>query len=72
MHDRFEKRIEEALQKIASSCSKRKRKPIATAQSVGKLLGRTSRAAGLFDVHIETAADGSARLQWQKVEQWRD
>jgi transposase len=72
MHDRFEKRIEEALQKITESCRKRRQKPIMIAQRVGRLLGRNTRAAGLFDVHIETAADGSARLQWQKVEQWRD
>jgi len=72
MHDRFEKRIEEALKKIAESCRKRRQKPIAIAQRVGRLLGRNTRAAGLFQVHIETAADGSARFQWQKVEQWRD
>lgn len=72
MHDRFEKRIEEALQKIAESCRKRRQKPIAIAQRVGRLLGRNTRAAGLFEVHIETAADGSAQFRWQKVEQWRD
>jgi transposase len=72
MHDRFEKRIEEALKKIAEGCRKRRQKPIVIAQRVGRLLGRNTRAAGLFEVHIETAADGSARFQWQKVEQWRD
>lgn len=72
MHDRFEKRIEEALQKIAESCHKRRQKPLAIAQRVGRLRGRNTRAAGLFEVHIEEAADGSARLRWQKVEQWRD
>jgi transposase len=72
MHDRFEKRIEEALKKISESCRKRRQKPIAIAQRVGRLLGRNTRAAGLFEVHIETAVDGSARFQWHKVEQWRD
>jgi transposase len=72
MHDRFEKRIEEALQKIAESCRKRRQKPIAIAQRVGRLLGRNTRAAGLFEVHIEEEADGSAQLRWQKVEQWRE
>jgi transposase len=72
MHDRFEKRIEEALTKIAEGCRKRRQKPLAIAQRVGRLLGRNTRAAGFFDVHIETAADGSAQLRWQKVEQWRD
>ena len=72
MHDRFEKRIEEALQKITEGCHKRRQKPIAIAQRVGRLLGRNTRAAGLFEVHIEEAADGSAQLRWQKVEQWRE
>jgi transposase len=72
MHDRFEKRIEEGLEKIAEGCRKRRQKPLAIAQRVGRLLGRNTRAAGLFQVRVETAADGSARLEWQKVEQWRD
>ena len=72
MHDRFEKRIEEGLEKIVEGCRKRRQKPLVIAQRVGRLLGRNTRAAGLFQVRIETAADGSARLEWQKVEQWRD
>ena len=72
MHDRFEKRIEEALKKIAEGCRKRRQKPIVIAQRVGRLLGRNTRVAGLFEVHIDTAANGSAQLRWQKVEQWRD
>jgi len=47
MHDRFEKRIEEALNKMVESCRKRRQKPLAIAQRVGKLLGRNTRAAGL-------------------------
>ena len=39
MHDRFEKRIEEGLEKIADSCRKRKQKPIAIAQRVGRTAG---------------------------------
>ena len=72
MHERFEKRIEEALRKIAEGCRKRRQKPIVIARRVGRLLGRNTRAAGLFEVRIEAAADGSTRFQWQKVEQWRD
>ncbi len=72
MHDRFEKRIEEGLKKIAEACRKRRQKPVLIAQRVGRLLGRNTRAAGLFEVRIEAAADGSARFQWRKVEQWRD
>jgi transposase len=72
MHERFEKRIEEALRKIAEGCRKRRQKPLVIAQRVGRLLGRNTRAAGLFEVRIETVVDGSTRFQWQKVEQWRD
>jgi hypothetical protein len=50
MHDRFEKRIEEGLEKIADSCWKRKRWPVVIGQRVGRLLGRNSRAAGAFQV----------------------
>jgi transposase len=72
MHDRFEKRIEEGFEKIAESCRKRRQKPLVIAQRVGRLLGRNTRAAGLFQVQIDAAADGSAQFRWQKVEQWRD
>jgi len=72
MHDRFEKRLEEGLKKIAEACRKRRQKPVLIAQRVGRLLGRNTRAAGLFEVRVEAAEDGSARFHWRKVEQWRD
>ena len=72
MHERFEKRIEEGLQKIEASCGKKKCDPVKIATRVGKLMGRNSRAAGLFDVQIKTEPDGRAKLVWQKIEAWRD
>lgn len=72
MHERFEKRIEEGLQKIESSCGKQKCDPVKIATGVGKLMGHNSRAAGLFDVDIKTEPDGRAKLVWQKVEAWRN
>jgi transposase len=72
MHERFEKRIEEGLQKIEASCGKKKCDPVKIATRVGKLMGRNSRAAGLFDVQIKTQPDGRAKLVWQKIEAWRD
>jgi len=36
------------------------------AKRVGKLLGRNSRAAGLFDVDVRDASDGRAELGYQK------
>lgn len=72
MHERFEKRIEEGLRKIESSCAKRKWKVVVIAGRVGKLMGRNSRAAGLFKTDVVKEKDGRARLIWEKVESWRD
>jgi len=71
MHARFEQRIEGGLKQIAASCARRKYKVVTIAKRVGKLLGKNSRAAGLFDTDVVEAADGRARLVWQKVEPWR-
>ena len=72
MHERFEKRIEEGLRRIEAGCEKQHLKPLVVAQRVGRLLGQNSRAAGLFQTEVQTAADGRASLVWKKVEQWRD
>jgi transposase len=71
MHERFEKRIEEGLEKIAVSCRKRKREPVVVAQRVGRLLGQNSRAAGAFQVQIVPDANGLAKFSWKKVDRWR-
>lgn len=72
MHERFEKRIEEGLNKIAASCQKRKQKPLAIATRVGRLLGRNTRAAGLFEVRVEPDAAGFAHLRWSRSAAWRE
>lgn len=71
MHERFEKRIEEGLEKIGASCQQRKQQPIAVAQRVGRLLGRNSRAAGAFQVEIVPDTDGFAKFRWRKIDRWR-
>lgn len=71
MHERFEKRIEAGITKIADGCAKKRQKPITVAQRVGKLLGTNTRAAGLFDVEIKDV-DGRAEVVWSKVDAWRD
>jgi transposase len=65
---RFEQRIEAGLQKMAESCGKRKQKPTLIATRVGRLLGRNTRAAALFEVHVESDAAGFARLHWSRSE----
>lgn len=72
IHARFEKRIEEGLLKMEAAAKKRKQNPLLVAQRVGRLLGDNTRAAGLFQVEVETESDGSARLRWSKSERWRD
>ncbi len=72
MHQRFEKRIEEGLQQMEAGCRKRKHKALALAKRIGKLLGKNSRAAGLFEVDVKERADGGAYPVWKKVERWRD
>jgi transposase len=72
MHERFEKRIEEGLEKIVTSCGKRKQLPAVVGQRVGRLLGKNSRAAGAFEVKIDPDADGFAKCHWKRIDRWRE
>ena len=72
MHERFEKRIEEGLQRMQAGCTRRKDSALQVAQRVGRLLGKNSRAAKLFQVKVETGSDGRAQLQWTRQESWRE
>ncbi len=72
MHERFEKRIEEGLKHMASYCEKKKYKPGVMERRVGKLLGRNSRAAGLFEVQVNERPDGGAQVEWSKRDAWRE
>ncbi|MGB6722555.1 MAG: IS1634 family transposase [Terracidiphilus sp.] len=72
MHDRFERRIEQKLEATAQGCGKRKQNPHRVAQQVGRLLGKNSRAAGLFQVDIETDTQGSAHIRWCKRNERRE
>jgi transposase len=72
MHGRFERRIEEGLQRIAAACEKQRQQPLVIAQRLGRLMGQNSRAAGLFRTEVKTLADGRTSLHWEKIEQWRD
>ena len=71
MHDRFEQRIEDALRQMAKGCEKRKYKVKVIERRVGKLLGKNSRGAGLFDVQVSEAPSGGAQIAWTKKEKWR-
>jgi transposase len=71
MHERFERRIEVGLEKIASGCGKRRQKAVRAAERVGRLLGQNSRAAGLFKVEVKEV-EGRAEVVWSKVDAWRE
>jgi transposase len=72
IHDRFERRIEQKLTTMADACSQRKQNPLRVARQLGRLLGRNSRAAGLFQVDVESDAQGFAHLRWTKRDERRD
>ena len=68
----FESRIEEGLNKIKSSCDKKKQSPVKIAERVGRLKGANSRAARLVDVKVEEDHDGRAKLTWTKKDSLRE
>jgi len=71
IHERFEKRIEKGLIKIADSCQKRKQTVGKIERRVGRLLGANTRAAGLFQVNVKEGKDNQVELVWKKIENWR-
>ena len=72
IHDRFEQRIEEALIRMEKGCEKRRYQINVIERRIGRLLGKNSRAAGLFDVRVEKGSTGGAKVIWTKREDWRD
>lgn len=72
MHRRFEERIDKELLKIQASCEKRNWKKEVIDRRVGRVLGKNSRAAGLFEVKVAEDSNGRATITWQKKEAWRE
>lgn len=70
MHERFESRIDEALEKVRTSCEKRKWKKEVIDRRVGKIMAENSRAAGLYEVTVGEV-EGRAVVSWRKNEMWR-
>jgi len=77
MHGRFEKRIEEALAKLAGRLDRARTKPNRSQveRQIGRILGKNSRAAGLFDVKVakieRRGVKGFLKVTWTKRESWR-
>ena len=72
MHERFEKRIEEALTRAAASASKRRYRAGLLERRIGRILERNSRAAGLFDIQVTQEAEGFSKVRWRKRESFRE
>jgi transposase len=69
---RFEKKIEESLIRMTARCRKQKRDPMKVEREIGRLFGKNTRAAKLFDVKVTKTGDGAACIEWSKVEATRD
>jgi hypothetical protein len=75
MHERFEKRIEGGLEKLAVGCRKRRYKAVMVAERIGRLLERNRRAAGLFKIEVKDHSEGCYLLRsnitdWSAEELW--
>jgi transposase len=69
---RFEQKIEERLKAMATRCQNQHRDVQKVEREVGRMLGQNTRAARLFEVRVNRGKDGSAELQWHKIEAVRD
>ncbi len=72
MHERFAQRIEQGLLNLQASCIRQKQDPLTMAQRLGRLMGQNTRAAGGFKTEVQTASDGSAWVDWRKVQDWQE
>ena len=70
MHERFEQRIDTALEKLKAGCEKRRYKKETIDRRVGSIMAKNSRAAGLFEVEVKQAG-GHTTVSWLKKENWR-
>ena len=71
MHQRFEQRIDAALEKLQASCEKRRYKKETVDRKVGSIMAKNSRGAGLYEIMVKQT-DAGATLAWSKNEKWRD
>lgn len=79
MHERFRLRIEESLRKMesglsSSRCKKARLDRLEIGKRIGRILGKNSRAAGLFDIRVEEAAERRSgwRISWTEKKEWQE
>ncbi len=75
MHERFLKRIEEALQRMQRGLqrAKRPRRREALERQVGRLLERNPRAAKAFRIELQEnpLAPGGVKIVWERLKDWQ-
>jgi transposase len=77
MHERFTQRIEKGLNTLWDRLSRARKMPdrVEVGKQIGRLLGKNSRAAGLFDIQVtEVEENGQKKLKltWEKRKEWSD
>ena len=66
MRERFVTRIKTGLKKIQAACRRQRCDLGKIERRVGRLLGKNTRAAGLFRVVVQCRPDGGATLRWSR------
>lgn len=69
---RFEQSIEKRLLAMAARCEKQHRDAQKVEREVGRMLGKNTRAARLFEVTVGRREDGGAKLTWKKIKGLQD
>ncbi len=69
---RFEERIASRLEPMQARCEKQRRDQRKVEREIGRLLGKNTRAAGLFDVEVKPDENGHAKITWKKIAGRRD
>ena len=64
---RFEDRIARRLEAMQARCEQQRRDPQKVEREIGRLLGKNTRAAGLFDVKVTADEHGHAKMTWKKI-----
>ena len=62
------KKIEETLTRMKARFEKQARDPMKVEREIGRMLGKNSRAAKLFDVKATKTNKDAARIEWSNAE----
>lgn len=72
MRDRFARRLELGLIRLAAACDKRPHTVGLVERRVGRLLERNTRAGRFYHVQVQADAQGTARIVWSRRDElWR-